>query len=133
MVDGDILSQVPAADVAPVTTGKKLGFCRGRPRCSVDLCEIAGTRVRPMHAKRPGATPAASCAPRRAANPGRDVPSLLDVRQDAVELVEAVVTHDQLALAAGRMLDGHFGAKLVGELLLETLDVRVTAILALCG
>jgi hypothetical protein len=61
------------------------------------------------------------------------VPRLLDVREDAVELVEAVVTHDQLALTAGGMLDGHLRTKLVGEFLLEALDVRVAAVLAFRG
>ena len=58
---------------------------------------------------------------------------LLDVRQDAVQLVEAVVTHDQLALAAGGMLDGDLRSELVGEFLLEALDVRIAALLALRG
>jgi len=58
---------------------------------------------------------------------------LLDMREDAVELVEAVVTHDQLALATGGMLDGDLRAELVGEFLLEALDVRIAAILSFRG
>lgn len=89
-------------------------------------------RKRNRHPKVPGArsTLTASCASRRAAGRNR---ALLDVRQDAVELVEAVVTHHQLPLAAGRMLDGYLRTKLVGELLLKALDVRVAAVLALGG
>src|SRR4051812_21023374 len=58
------------------------------------------------------------------ARPSRAVMSV-DVREDAVELVEAVVTDDQLALAAAGMLDRNLGAELLGQLLLETIDVGV--------
>jgi hypothetical protein len=120
MVDGDILSQVPASDIAPATVGKKRGFSMLRG----GLCEIAPIRAAPTGPKTEHAAPPTVVVA---------VPRLLDVRQDAVQLIEAVVTHDQLALAAGRVLDGHFRTKLVGELLLEALDVRVTAVLALGG
>ena len=50
---------------------------------------------------------------------------LLDVGEDAVELVEAVVAHDQFAPSAGALLDGDLGAELLGEVLLEAQHVRV--------
>jgi hypothetical protein len=59
--------------------------------------------------------------------------ALLNVREDAVQLVEAVVTHDQFAFATGRMLDGDLRAELVSEFLLEQLDVRVAAVRAFRG
>jgi hypothetical protein len=120
MVDGDILSQVPAADITPATVGKWRGFSMLRG----GLCEIGVIRAAPTGPKTEHAAPSTVVV---------TVPALLDVRQDAVELVETVVTHDQLALAPGRMLDGHFRAKLIRELLLEALDVRVTAVLAFGG
>ena len=47
---------------------------------------------------------------------------LLDVREDAVELVEAVVADDELAAALGTVLQEHPGPELVGEVLLELAD-----------
>ena len=69
--------------------------------------------------------------PPELARVARRAAALLDVREDAVELVETVVTHDQLALAAGGMLDGDFRTELVGELLFEALDVRVAPVMAI--
>jgi hypothetical protein len=50
----------------------------------------------------------------------------VDVGEDAVELVEAVVADHQLAFATGRMLDRNLRAKLLRQFLLETVYVRVT-------
>jgi hypothetical protein len=120
MVDGDILPQVPASDFTSPTLGKKRGFSMLRGGlCEIAVIRPAATEPKTEHAAAPTVLVA--------------LPPLLDVRQDSVELVEAVVTHDQLAFAAGRMLDGHFRAKLICELLLEALDVRVPAVLALGG
>ena len=65
--------------------------------------------------------------------PRAPIVTLLDVRQDSIQLIQAVVAHHQLALATGGMLDGDLRAELVSELLLEALDVRVTAVLAFRG
>ena len=45
--------------------------------------------------------------------------------QDAVELVDAVIADDQLALAFSSVLYCNFGAQLVAQLILEAPDIRV--------
>src|ERR1700754_594886 len=59
--------------------------------------------------------------------------TLFDMREDPVELVQAVVIHHELAFAGRGMLDGHLRAELVGELLLEAQDVRVASIVLSFG
>src|SRR6185295_13553330 len=48
-----------------------------------------------------------------------------DMREDSVELVERVIADDELALPRRRMLKLDRRAELVGEVVLEPLDVRV--------
>ena len=117
----DILSQVAAPEIAPATAWKKRGFST----LLGGLCEIAAIRSAPTG---PKPEHAGASNRRRGASP-----PLLDVRENTVELVEAVVAHDQLALAAGGMLDGDLRTELVGEFLLEALDVRVAAVLTFRG
>src|SRR5688572_27005469 len=50
---------------------------------------------------------------------------LADVRQDSVQFVQAVIADDELALARIGMLQLDRRAELVGEVVLEPLDVRV--------
>ena len=50
------------------------------------------------------------------------------MREDPVELVQAVVIHHQLPFAGRGMLDGDLRTELVGVLLLEAQDVRVASI-----
>src|SRR5580704_11154700 len=59
--------------------------------------------------------------------------TLADVLDDAVELVEAVVVHHQLAPAAAAVLDGHARAELVGQLPLQALDVGIAGIRVVGG
>src|SRR5690606_18190540 len=61
----------------------------------------------------------------RSTGAGSRTAVLLDMREDAVELVETVVVDDELAAALGAVLQMHLGAELVGEVLLEPRDVRV--------
>src|SRR6185503_5734488 len=51
--------------------------------------------------------------------------SLVDVRENPVQLVEAVITDDELAAARRRVLQLDRRAELVGEVVLEPLDVRI--------
>src|SRR4051812_20572066 len=50
----------------------------------------------------------------------------MNVREDPVELIQAVVGDHQLALTGGGMLDRNLGAQLLGQLLLQTIDIGVT-------
>src|SRR5882672_5721570 len=66
---------------------------------------------------------------RRELFPESNAPSRVmsvNVGEDPVELVEAVVADHQLALAAGRMLDRNLRAKLLRQFLLEPVYVRIT-------
>jgi len=51
---------------------------------------------------------------------------LLDVGEYSVELVKTVVADDELALALRPLLDGDRGAELLGQFLLQALDIGVT-------
>ena len=50
---------------------------------------------------------------------------LLDVRQDAFQLVQTVVADDELALARGGVLKGDFGTQLLGDFALQAVVVGV--------
>src|ERR1700733_248210 len=50
---------------------------------------------------------------------------LLNVRQDAVEFVEAVVADDELAAPRSAVLDGHRDAELLGHILSELFNIGV--------
>ena len=52
------------------------------------------------------------------------------MRQDSVQFIQAVVGDHELALARGGMLQLDRRAELVGEVILEPLDVRVLRTLA---
>ena len=52
--------------------------------------------------------------------------SSLDVCEDAVELVQAVVAHHELAPASAARLDRDARAELLRQLLLETCHIRIT-------
>src|SRR5690554_2853470 len=52
---------------------------------------------------------------------------LLDVHEHAVKFVQRVVADHQFALAFGTVLDLHFGADALGQILLQALDVRIAA------
>jgi hypothetical protein len=49
----------------------------------------------------------------------------VDVGEDSIELVQAVVADDQLAFAAGRVLDSDLRAKLLRQFLLQAVYVRI--------
>ncbi len=53
-------------------------------------------------------------------------PLLPDVFEDAVELIKAVVTDNDLARAFFRVLNAHFGADLLGHLDFEAAYISVT-------
>src|SRR5262249_38030406 len=46
-----------------------------------------------------------------------------DVGEDAVQLIQAVVAHDEATLAAGRVLDRYLRAQLIGKLLLQPIHI----------
>src|SRR5215469_7998128 len=91
---------------------------------------VRGGKLRQRErARRPRARPCAwvmriDCKGTRGER-ARDRACLLDVSQNPVELVETVVAHHELALAAAALLDRDAGTELVRELALEALDIRV--------
>src|SRR5690349_14797464 len=68
------------------------------------------------------------CRRRLVARPG--LPALLYMREDAVELIQAVVAHDELPAAATASLDRHPRSELLRELLFEPCDIRVALAIA---
>src|SRR5262245_52980505 len=98
--------------------------------CSMDgsgATEINGLRVPKSSAD--GCRAAATCALNAPLCQGS---VLVNVGEDSVELVEAVVADYQLALTGRRMLDRDPGAQLFGQLLLQAVDVRITRGLFRC-
>ena len=53
------------------------------------------------------------------------VDPLLNVGQDPFQFVQAVVAHDQLSLASGRVLERHLGPQFIGKFALQTMYVRI--------
>jgi len=51
----------------------------------------------------------------------------MDMFKNAVQLFKAVETDQQFALAGARVLNDHTGAKLLGQVHLQALDVRIRA------
>src|SRR5277367_2983824 len=64
-------------------------------------------------------------APPHQGNGGIFALMLLNVAENPLELVQAVVAHDQLAPARRSVLKRDLGAQLIGQLALQALNIRV--------
>ena len=53
---------------------------------------------------------------------------LLNVLQDSIQLIKAVVMNHQLAITLGGVLKNHLGGKLFTQLILQAFDVGVRAL-----